>query len=87
MNHVNIVGRLTTTPQKIEENKREIYIQTKRATLDDKGNIGEKLTTHKAIVYGRYVPIVDAFGSHLYDLAIEGHLEDGVVIVNDLITL
>jgi len=83
MNHVSIIGHLTTAPQKIEDDKRLLYIQTRQHSIES----NTKLTTHKVIVHGRYVPIVDAFGTHLYDVAIEGHLEDGVVIVSDLIAL
>lgn len=87
MNHVNIIGRLTTTPHKTEDNRRELYVQTVQTSRDIHENVIEKRTTHKVIVWGRYVPVVDAFGDHLYDVAIEGHLENGVVIVNDLIAL
>lgn len=93
MNHVNLIGKIIkpldpmpSDPTKKKEGTAFI-LETKHTELDNTGKIITRKFNHRIVLkysfYQKYANII-----HINDnLAIEGYLYKGKVIVNDLIIL
>lgn len=103
MNHVNLIGKVCSTPKIVElENGRKIAhftMSTNETFLDEKGNTKRKNHWHKITAWGKWVTILEELVTSEMNLAVEGKLitrfytKSGVkshiseVEVNDLIIL
>jgi single-strand DNA-binding protein len=78
MNHVNLIGKISSEPKVVElENGKKIAhfsFATSETYLDGKGNKKERKHWHRISAWGRWVSIVENFGQKGIGLAIEGRL-------------
>lgn len=79
MNHVNIIGKMTTKPRYYETpNGRTIArftVATKETILDDTGNPTEITDWHRVTAWGNWVKVLQEFATTGMDLAVEGKLK------------
>ncbi len=103
MNHVNLIGRMSSAPRIVElESGRKIAhftLSTKEMYLDASGKTKSRSQWHQLSAWGRWVKVLEELGTVGMDLAIEGKLvtrfysKDGAkkmrseVEVNDLVIL
>lgn len=78
MNHVNLIGKMSSTPKVTElANGRKIAqftLSTKETYLDTDGNQKSRNYWHKLSAWGRWVGILEEFGETGLGVAIEGKL-------------
>jgi single-strand DNA-binding protein len=103
MNHVNLVGKLTSEPRFYElptgKKVAQFTMSTKEIYLDEEGNTKNKSHWHRMSAWGRWVKVIEELGVVGMEIAVEGRLttrfyqKDGnkrfvsEVEVNDLIIL
>ncbi len=103
MNHVNLVGKLTSEPRFYElptgKKVAQFTMSTKEIYLDEEGNTKNKSHWHRMSAWGRWVKVLEELGVVGMEIAVEGRLttrfyqKDGnkrfvsEVEVNDLIIL
>lgn len=103
MNHVNLIGKMTSTPKFYEgPNGRKVAqftMSTKETYLDADGNPKNKSHWHRLAAWGRWVQVLENLTSAGMEIAVEGklttrfYLKEGKkhfiseVEVNDLIIL
>lgn len=103
MNHVNLIGKLSSLPKVIElSNGRKIAqftMSTKEMYLDESGKPKTRSNWHRITAWGKWIQLLEEFGQQGMDLAVEGKLvtrfygNQGVrkcvseVEINDLIIL
>lgn len=78
LNHVNLIGKLSSTPKIVElENGRRIAkftLSTKEQYLDVNGNTKTRRYWHALSAWGRWVKVLEELGNVGSALAIEGKL-------------
>lgn len=78
MNHVNLIGKISSEPKVMSlENGRKIAnfsLKTEETYLDAEGNIKKKSQWHRVHAWGRWVSVIEEFGTKGLNLAIEGRL-------------
>lgn len=78
MNHVNLIGKLTSAPRfYILPSGRKVAqftIATKETFLDQEGNTKNKSHWHRVSAWGRWTQVLEELGTVGMDMAIEGKL-------------
>lgn len=78
MNHVNLIGQMTSEPQVVVlDNGRKIArfsMSTRETFLDDEGHTKQVNNWHRVTAWGKWVNILEQLGSKGQALAIEGKL-------------
>lgn len=78
MNHVNLIGKLTSKPRFYElPNGRKIAqftMSTDETFLDDEGNTKKKNHWHRMSAWGRWVQVLEELGTTGLPIAVEGKL-------------
>lgn len=78
MNHVNLIGKLSSAPRFVElEDGRKIAqltMSTKEMYLDATGKTKTRSQWHRLTAWGRWVQILEELGKVGMDLAVEGKL-------------
>ncbi|PKR82134.1 single-stranded DNA-binding protein [Brumimicrobium salinarum] len=78
MNHVNLIGQMTSDPTFVEmEGGKKIArfsLSTKETYLDAEGNTKNLKNWHRVTAWGKWVPVLEQLGSKGQALAIEGRL-------------
>ena len=78
MNHVNLMGKMTSQPRYYElQNGRKIAqftLSTKETFLDAEGNTKNKNHWHRVAAWGRWVQILEELSHEGMEVAIEGKL-------------
>lgn len=103
MNHVNLIGKMCSTPKIVElKNGRRIAkfsMATKEMVLTPEGNTQKRTQWHRLTAWGKWVKVLEELGANGMELAIEGKLttrfykQNGVkrcvseVEINDLVIL
>ncbi len=103
MNHVNLIGKLSSIPKVVElsngKKVAQFTMSTKEMYLDESGQPKTRSNWHRITAWGRWVKVLEEFGKQGMDLAVEGKLvtrfykNDGQrkiyseVEINDLIIL
>ena len=78
MNHVNLIGKMTTTPRYYElpsgRKIAQFTLSTSETVLDDKGETKKKNNWHRISAWGRWVKVLEELSQENMELAIEGRL-------------
>ena len=78
MNHVNLIGQMSSDPKFIElkDGKRiaRFSLSTKETYLDDEGQTKSVNNWHNVTAWGKWVPVLEQLGNKGQALAIEGKL-------------
>ena len=78
MNHVNLIGKMTSGPRYYElpNGKRiaQFTMATSEFFLDEDGNSKRKKHWHRIAAWGKWVKVLEELGSVGTDMAIEGKL-------------
>lgn len=78
MNHVNLIGKMNSTPKFVElANGRKIAqftLTTNETYLDAEGNTKSKKQWHQLSAWGRWVQVLEELGTAGMGLAVEGKL-------------
>lgn len=79
MNHVNLIGKMTSEPRYYElPNGRKVAhftLTTKETILDEDGKPKDKKDWHRISAWGNWVKILEEMGQIGIELAIEGKLK------------
>lgn len=103
MNHVNLIGKVSSSPKVVEladgRKIAQFTMSTKELYLDETGKTKSRSNWHRLTAWGRWVNVLEELCQEGMDLAVEGKLvtrfykNDGQrkyiseVEVNDLIIL
>jgi single-strand DNA-binding protein len=78
MNHVNLIGKVCSSPRIVElPNGRKIAqftMSTKEMYLDETGKAKTKSNWHRLTAWGKWVKVMEELGKEGMDLAVEGKL-------------
>jgi single-strand DNA-binding protein len=78
MNHVNLIGKISSTPKFVElQNGRKIAqfsMSTQESFLDQEGNVKKRSQWHRISAWGNWVRVLEELGEKGLNLAIEGKL-------------
>jgi single-strand DNA-binding protein len=78
MNHVNLIGKVTSEPKFTQlENGRKVAkfsLSTKEIYLDSEGNTKSRDNWHLLTAWGRWIKVLEEFGSVGTHVAVEGRL-------------
>ncbi|MBL4862954.1 MAG: single-stranded DNA-binding protein [Crocinitomicaceae bacterium] len=78
MNHVNLIGKLTSVPRfyELPSGRRvaQFTLSTKETYLDDEGQPKKKSHWHRISAWGRWVQVLEELGTVGMEMAIEGKL-------------
>lgn len=77
MNHVNLIGKISSEPKVILLNGRktaQFSMLTQESYLDATGNVKNKKYWHRISAWGNWVNVLEELGSIGLHLAIEGKL-------------
>jgi|SRR5690554_6913333 len=78
MNHVNLIGQMSSDPTfvEVQGGKKVVRfsLSTKESYLDEEGNTKNLRNWHKITAWGKWVPILEQLGAKGQALAIEGRL-------------
>lgn len=78
MNHVNLIGKMTSTPRFYEtpEGRKiaQFTMSTNETYLDKDGNTKRKNHWHRMAAWGRWVQVLEELGDVGTELAVEGKL-------------
>lgn len=78
MNHVNLIGKVSSAPKVIELNNgrklAQFTMSTKELYLNEKGETKTRSNWHKLVAWGRWVNVLEELGTVGMDLAVEGKL-------------
>jgi single-strand DNA-binding protein len=78
MNHVNLIGKMSSTPRFVElANGKKIAqftLSTQETYLDDTGSTKVKKYWHHLFAWGRWVQVLEELGTQGMQLAVEGKL-------------
>jgi len=78
MNHVNLIGKMCSTPKIVElENGKKIAkfsMSTNEVVLTADGKTKKKTHWHRMTAWGKWVRVLEELGSNGMELAIEGKL-------------
>lgn len=78
MNHVNLIGKISSMPKVIElQNGKKIAqfsMSTQETYLDADGNVKKKNYWHRISAWGNWVSVLEELGEKGLHLAVEGKL-------------
>lgn len=78
MNHVNLIGKLTSAPRFYElptgKKIAQFTMSTKETYLDEEGNTKKKNHWHRMSAWGRWVQVLEELGTVGMEIAVEGKL-------------
>lgn len=78
MNHVNLIGKISSEPKVISlgngKKLAQFSMSTEESYLDDLGNTLKKDQSHRITAWGNWVAILEELGQKGIQLAIEGKL-------------
>ncbi|MFN5911022.1 MAG: single-stranded DNA-binding protein [Bacteroidota bacterium] len=78
MNHVNLIGKVCSSPKIVElPNGRKIAqftMSTREMYLDEQGNTKTRSNWHRLTAWGKWVKVLEELGKEGMDLAVEGKL-------------
>ncbi len=78
MNHVNLIGKITSAPRFYDHSSgrriAQFILATKEAYLDEDGATKVKRHWHRISAWGRWVRVLEEFGAIDLHVAIEGKL-------------
>lgn len=78
MNHVNLIGKMSSTPKIVElDNGRKIVqfsMSTNEIVLTAEGTSKKKTQWHRMTAWGKWVRVMEELGTIGLELAIEGKL-------------
>jgi single-strand DNA-binding protein len=78
MNHVNLIGKISSEPKVVElENGKKIAqfsMSTQESYLDKDGNVKKRNQWHRISAWGNWVSILEELGQKGLNLAVEGKL-------------
>lgn len=78
MNHVNLIGKMCSTPKIVElSNGRKIAqftMATNETVLNENGEAQKRSQWHRLTAWGKWVTVLEELGTKGMDLAIEGKL-------------
>lgn len=78
MNHVNLIGKVTSEPKVTQlENGRKVAkfsLSTKEIYLDAEGNTKSRDNWHILTAWGRWIKVLEEFGPVGTHVAVEGRL-------------
>lgn len=78
MNHVNLIGKISSDPKFLELNNgrkiAQFSMSTQETFLDDSGKMINKKQWHRITAWGKWVIILEEFGVKGLHLAVEGKL-------------
>ena len=78
MNHVNLIGKMCSTPKFVELKNGKKLVQftmsTNETFLDAEGKAQTKKQWHKLFAWGKWVKVLEELGTEGMNLAIEGRL-------------
>lgn len=78
MNHVNLIGKMTSGPRfyELPDGKKiaQFTMSTSEVYLDAEGNSKRKKHWHRIAAWGKWAKVLEELGSVGIDLAIEGKL-------------
>lgn len=78
MNHVNLIGKMTSAPRFYElpsgRKIAQFTMSTKETFLDEEGKTKHKNNWHRMAAWGRWVQVIQELGSPGTEVAVEGKL-------------
>ena len=78
MNHVNLIGKITSQPRFYElpsgRKIAQFTMATNETFLDEKGKTQKKNHWHRMAAWGRWVQVLEELGSEGMEVAVEGKL-------------
>jgi len=78
MNHVNLIGKISSEPRVMEltngQKIAQFSLATQETFLDSEGNTKIKKQWHRISAWGRWIKVLEEFGEKGLGLAIEGRL-------------
>ena len=78
MNHVNLIGKVSSAPKVIEladgRKIAQFTMSTKEIYLDETGKTKTRSNWHRLTAWGRWVKVLDELCQEGMDLAVEGKL-------------
>lgn len=78
MNHVNLIGKMTSAPRFYElpsgRKIAQFTMSTKETFLDDEGKTKNKSHWHRMAAWGRWVQVLEELGTPGMEVAVEGKL-------------
>ena len=78
MNHVNLIGKLTSSPRIYElptgRKIAQFTMSTNETYLDEEGNTKKKSHWHRMSAWGRWVQVLEELGTVGVEIAVEGKL-------------
>ena len=78
MNHVNLIGKLTSAPRFYElpsgRKVAQFTMSTNETYLDEAGNTKKKNHWHRMSAWGRWVQVIDELATVGMEIAVEGKL-------------
>lgn len=78
MNHVNLIGTMSSVPKFVElsngQKIAQFTMSTQEHFLDQAGNAKSKKTSHRMTAWGKWLKVLEEFGNEGMNLAIEGKL-------------
>lgn len=78
MNHVNLIGKVSSEPRFYETSKGRRVVQfmlsTKEVYLDEDGKTRSRSYKHRIAAWGRWVQVLEQLASVGIELAVEGKL-------------
>jgi len=78
LNHVNLIGKVTSEPKVTQlENGRKVAkfsLSTKEFYLDVDGNMKSRSNWHILTAWGKWITVLEEFGSVGTQVAVEGRL-------------
>jgi single-strand DNA-binding protein len=79
MNHVNLIGQMSSNPKVVElpNGKKAVRfsISTRETFLDEEGNSKNVKSWHQVTAQGRWAQVMEQLGSKGQAIAIEGRLK------------
>jgi single-strand DNA-binding protein len=86
MNHVNLIGKMTSEPQYRElANGRKIahfHLSTKESYLDKSGKMKNHCQWHRLYARGRWITVLEELGKTGLKIAIEGRIVNRFYVKN-----
>lgn len=78
MNHVNLIGKISSEPKVVclENGKKiaQFSLSTQETYLDEEGNVKKRNYWHRISAWGNWVGVLEELGHKGINLAIEGKL-------------
>jgi single-strand DNA-binding protein len=78
MNHVNLIGKISSDPKVVQLNNgrkiAQFSMSTQETYLDETGSVKNRKQWHRITAWGKWVMIIEEFGVKGLNLAVEGKL-------------